>query len=118
MMINVSSLFICTANYSKLFGETTDHMLLFLAFVMNIMPEVITPELAHTTELLKNVGMTQSMTPTDFFDMFEQLQHALPRYGRELAKDLEDTIDFYHLSFREIRAGEIKSHRILRIPEY
>jgi hypothetical protein len=118
MMINVSSLFICAANYSKLFGETTDHMMLFLVFVMNIMPEIITPEFAHATELLKNVSTTQGTTPAEFFDMFEQHQHALPRYGRELAKDLEDTIDFYHLSFRQIRAGETKSHRILRITEY
>jgi hypothetical protein len=119
MMINISSLFICTANYSKLFGETTDHMMLFLAFVMNIMPEIITPELhKQFPDMLKAIAASQGATSSEFFELFEQNQSALPRFCREVSEDLQDTIDFYHLSFRQIRAGETKSSRIFRIPEY
>jgi hypothetical protein len=119
MMINISSLFICTSNYSKLFGETTDHMMLFLAFVMNLMPEIITPELhKQFPDLLKTLAASQGATPSEFFELFEHNQSALPRFSREVSEDLQDTIDFYHLSFRQIRAGETKNTCIFRIPEY
>ena len=117
MMINVSSLLFCTVNYSKLFGETTDHMTLFQIFVMHIMPEIIPPELAQRG-LLKEMRITLGMTPGFFFETFEQNQGVLPRFGREMTKDLQDIIDFYHLTFRQIRAGETKSSRIFKIPEY
>jgi hypothetical protein len=119
MMINISSLFICTANHSKLFGEVTDHMWLFLAFVMNLMPEIITPALTKLApDLLKSLAASQGATPSEFFKLFEQNQSVLPRFGRELSEDLQDTIDFYHLSFRQIRAGVTESTPILRIPEH
>lgn len=119
MMINISSLFICTANYSKLFEEMTDHMSLFLAFVMNLMPEIITPALIKLApDLLKSLAAAQGATPSEFFELFEQNQSAFPRFGREVSEDLQDTTDFYHLSFRQIRAGETKSTRIFHIPEY
>jgi hypothetical protein len=118
MMINVSSLFICVANYAKLFSEQTDHMTLFNIFVMNIFPQTINPEAVGHTELLKNLGMTQGMTPRAFFETFEENHNVLPKYEAEVAKDLEDTADFYRLSFRELRIGERKSRRVFRIPEY
>lgn len=119
MMINISSLFICTANYSTLFGEMTDHMLLFLAFVMNIMPEIITPAvLKLAPDLLKAIAASQGATPSEFFELFEQNQSAFPHFSGEVSEDLQDTFDFYNLSFRQIRAGETKSTRIFRIPEY
>jgi hypothetical protein len=118
MMINVLTLFFCTANYSKLFGEVTDHMTLFLVFVMHVMPQIITPELEQKSGLLKEMRITQGMTPDFFFETFKENQDTLPRFGREVAKDLQDIIDFYHLTFRQIRTGETKSPRIFRIPEH
>jgi hypothetical protein len=70
-MINVLSLFFCTVNYSKLFGETTDHMTLYLVLVMHVMPEIITPELEQASGLLKEMRITQGMTPDFMFKTFE-----------------------------------------------
>jgi hypothetical protein len=119
MMINISSLFFCTENYAALFDEWTDHMTLFLVFVMNLMPEIITPDfLKHTPNLLKDLTASQYSSPAAFFRLFDRNQHVLPRFAREMSDDLQDATDFYRLSFREIRAGHTKSTRIFRIPEY
>jgi hypothetical protein len=119
MMINISSLFFCTENYAALFNERTDHMTLFMAFIMNLMPEILTPELLNRVPtLLKDLAAVQASTPSQFFNTFEENQSALPRFAREMSQDLQDIIDFYRLSFREIRAGRTKSTRIFRIPEY
>lgn len=119
MMLNASALFLCIANYSKLFGQLTKHMLLFYVFMLNIWPQLLKPEAAGTPELLKATEMTQGMTPSEFFELFDEKSHVmLPGFYREVTKDLEDTVDFYHLSFYELREGKTKSSRIFRIPEY
>jgi hypothetical protein len=117
MMINVLSLLICTANYSALSGERTAHMTLFLIFVMHLMPEIIDPEVEARFGLLNTMQDTQDMTPESFFETFAQNQGAVRGFGGEMAKDLEDTIDFYHLTFRQIRAGETKSNSIFMLPD-
>jgi hypothetical protein len=94
MMLNIMTILICIANYSILLGEHTDHMTLFQVFVMNLSPGIITPEAAAKTNLLKSVRMTQSMTPSSFFETFEQNAQMLPRFCGEVAKDLEDITDF------------------------
>lgn len=118
MMINVTGLFICIANYSKLFREFTDHMMLFHIFMLNIWPQMLKPEAFGTADLLKSLKMTEGMTPSEYFETFEKNSHMLPKFYREVSKGLEDTVDFYHLSFRQLRMGEPKSTRLLRIPEY
>jgi hypothetical protein len=118
MMINVTSLFFGIANYVTLFHEQTDHMTLFQVFMLHIWPQMLKPEALAGTTLLKDLSIAQGMTPSAFFEMFEKNQGALPRYNAERSKDLEDIVDFYHLSFHQIRMGEKKSTRIFRIPEY
>ena len=115
MMLNIMALFICVANYAKLFAEHTDHMTLFEVFVMSLSPEIIAPEAAAKTDLLKGITVVQSMTPSSFFETFEENTHMLPKFYSEVAKDLEDITDFYHLSFSQIRAGETKSSKLFRI---
>ncbi|MGC2221542.1 MAG: hypothetical protein WA624_03825 [Methylocella sp.] len=118
MMINVTALFICITNYSKIFREFTNHVMLFYSFMLNIWPQILKPEAVGSTELLKSLRMTEGMTPGEFFKTFEENSQMLPKFYRELSKDLEDTVDFYHLSFRQLRAGETKSTRVFNIPEY
>ena len=119
MMLNASAIFLCLANYSKLFGELTKHMLLFHIFMLNIWPQLLKPDAAGTSELLKATEMTQGMTPKEFFGLFDKRIHdLLPGFYREVTEDLKDTVDFYHLAFYELREGQTKSSRIIRIPEY
>jgi hypothetical protein len=102
MMINVTMLFLCIENYAELFGEFTDHMRLFRVFGLNIFPQALEPEaLVFKTN--------EGMTPGEFFKTFDENRQMLPKFNQELSKDLEDTVDFYHLSFRQLRAGETKS---------
>jgi hypothetical protein len=117
MMLNVMTLFIAIENYVKLFGERTDHMMLFLVFVMNLSPEIINKEAEAKVNLQAGLRMTQSMTPKIFFECFEENSHMLPKFYSEVSKDMQDIIDFYHLSFSQLRAGETKSPKLLRIPE-
>lgn len=112
MMLNVMALFICIANYNELFSELRDHIRLFLAFVMMLLPKIII-DTEQTADLLKNIRMTQSMTPREFFEFFEKNAQALPQFHLEAAEDLEDIVDFYDLSFRQLRAGETKSSKII-----
>jgi hypothetical protein len=119
MMLNASAIFLCLANYSKLFGGLTKHMLLFYIFMLNIWPQLLKPEAVGAPELLKATEMTQGMTPGEFFKLFDEKSHdLLPGFYREVTEDLKDTVDFYHLAFYELREGQTKSSRILRIPEY
>jgi len=75
MMLNPSAIFLCLANYSKLFGELTKHMLLFYILMLNIWPQLLRPEAAGTPELLKAAEMTQGMTPSEFFKLFDEKSH-------------------------------------------
>ena len=52
-----------------------------------------------------------------YFETFEENSHMLPKFYGEASKDLEDTIDFYNLSFSQLSKGEAKSTRVFRIPE-
>jgi len=117
MMLNVLQLFMTASNYIELFKETTDHMLLFFSLVFHLSPQIIRPETSFGTELLKTMKTTEYMTPQSFFEAFENNSHMLPRFWSEASKDMEDVIDFYHLTFVELRAGEKKSRRLLRIPK-
>jgi hypothetical protein len=117
MMLNVMTLFIASTNYGDLFGDHTDHMTLFLTFVMNLMPEIIIPN-AATAELIKGVASTQNMTPSAFFEAFENNSQMLPRFFSEASKDMQDIVDFYHLSFAQLRSGQTRSNRIFRLPDY
>jgi hypothetical protein len=118
MMLNVITLFICIVNYTELFGEMTNHMTLLSAFAAALFPEIIQPATMEGIELLKNLRVLQGMTPAEFFATFEEKLEALPRYAGEVSKDMEDIVDFYHLSFGELRAGQTKSNRIFRLPDY
>ncbi len=117
MMLNVMQLFIGVANYVALFGETTNHMLLFFVFALNVSPHLVKPEGTHASELLKNLRSTEYSTPQDFFKIFRENAHVLPRFYAEQSKDLEDVIDFYHISFHDLRAGVRKSPRLIRLPD-
>ena len=117
MMSNVMTLFICVANYAKLFSEQTDHMILFQAFVMNINPGIIHANAPGRSTLLEGVLMSQTMTPRDFFKMFEESSHMLPRFYTELGQDCADIKQFYRTSFLSLRAGITPSAATLRVPE-
>jgi hypothetical protein len=56
------------------------------------------------------------MTPSGFFETFEENQQALPTFNAEMAKDLEDVIDFY-TSFAELWRGETRSPRVFKSSE-
>jgi hypothetical protein len=114
MMMNLMQLFVATANYVALFGATTYHMAFFQIFIVNVSPHLVTKDAPMHDELMKNIRMTQTMTPAEFFRMFEENPSALPNYLSEIATDLQDITDFYHVSFAGLRAGETKSHRIIR----
>jgi len=79
-----------------------------------MLPDGLTPA---KTELLKGIHIMESMTPGNFFETFEENSHMLPKFWSEVAKDLQDVIDFYNLSFSELRAGTTKSSRLIRIPD-
>jgi hypothetical protein len=113
---NILALFIAITNYIDLFEETTDHMRFFSMFVMNLIPEMVVacPE---TQEFKSAISSLENMTPHDFFKTFEDNIGSLPNFAAEEAEDTKDVIDYYHLSFTEIRAGETKSRRIFRIKE-
>jgi hypothetical protein len=117
MMLNVMALFIAIANYAALFKEHTEHMMLFNIFVMDLSPAIIGQQFPQRDELLKSIAMSQTMTPRNFFESFEENSHMLPRYYREVSKDLEDITDFYNLSFSELRAGRTKNPGTFRIPD-
>lgn len=116
-MQNVWAIFVCIANYSKLFNELTKHMLLFYIFVLNIAPHFLKPEAVGIPKLLEAAKMTEGMTPKEFFKLFNEKYHEmLPGYYPEVANDLQDIVDFYHLAFYELREGKTKSSRLLRLP--
>ena len=77
----------------------------------------IAPPVAEKIDLFKTIAMTQTMTPRRFFELFEENAQALPKFYAEASKDCQDIIDFYHLSFTEIRAGETRSSRVFYLPD-
>jgi hypothetical protein len=103
MKLNVMTLFICVVNYNELFGEVTNHMTLLMAFVMALLPEIIRPTTMNDVELLKGIRDFEGMTPNEFFTAFANNLNVLPNYAREVSEDLEDIVDFYRLSFVELR---------------
>lgn len=115
-MTNVMQLFMGCMNYRAVFDETTDHITLFAIFMFNIMPQVIIPD-EIGKEIIKNVKATETMTPETFFEAFENNSQMLPRFWVEASKDVQDAIDFYYLSFHELRMGKTKSSRLLRLPD-
>jgi len=70
---------------------------------------MLKPEAIGTTDALKALNMGEGMTPGEFFKTFDENRQLLPKFNQELSKDLEDTVDFYRLSFRQLRVGETKS---------
>jgi len=108
-MTNVMNLFITVVNYQHMFGECTNHMLLFLIFMVALMPKIIVPSDVIGIELLKGVRDMQGMTPADFFNTLEEHPEALPNLYPEAAKDIEDIRHFYHLTFQELREGQRES---------
>lgn len=117
MMMNVMQLFIGIANYASLFRETTNHMILFYVFALNVSPQLVRPDGDNTIELKQNIRSTEYTTPQEFFRIFRENAQTLPHFYAEQSKDLEDIVDFYRLSFHEIRLGIRKSPRLLRLPE-
>ncbi len=115
-MMNVMQLFMSITNYRTIFQENTDHFTLFALFIFNLMPQIILPHDDAGRQILKNVKLGETMTPNRFFELFEANSSALPKFWFEVSHDMEDVIDFYHLSFFELRMGETKSSRLLRMP--
>ena len=118
MSLNVMTLLICTANYSILFGEITNHMTLLMVFGMALFPQMIDQTAILGAKLLKGLPDFEGMTPGELFTTFQNNLSVLPQFIGEASKDREDIVDFYHLSFEELRAGKTKSDRIFRIREY
>lgn len=104
-MMNAMQLFVASMNYRSVFEEATDHITLFAFFMFNIMPQVIIPD-GIGLEIIKSVKATQSMTPKSFFEAFESNSHMLPRFWAEASTDMQDVMDFYYLSFSQLRAGK------------
>lgn len=117
MRLNVITLFICVANYVKVFGEMTNHMTLLMVFAAALAPELINPREMVGSTLLSNVHSFEGMTPKEMFGAFNNIS-MFPHYAREVALDIQDIIDFYHLSFAELHVGKTKSHRLVRIHDY
>lgn len=117
-MTNAINLFVTVENYVDMFGERTDHMVLFMMFICALFPKIIVRTTGVGAELLKGVHDMESMTPADFFKVFREHSEALPKFYPEVAKDREDIIHFYHLTFQELRDGKRKSPRIIKLPSY
>ena len=115
-LTNAMNLFITIVNYLHMFGEGTHHMALFLTFAVALMPKIIVPKDIRGVELLKGARDMQSMTPADFFRTFEEHREGLPSFYPEVAEDIEDVTDFYHLTFLELREGRRKSPRLFKLP--
>ena len=118
MKLNVFTLAICAANYNKMFGEITSHMVLLPVLVMALFPEMIKPAAVEGATLLDGISSFEGMTAGELFETFENNMSVLPNYVGELLKDLEDIKEFYLLTFVELRAGKTKRDRTLHIREY
>jgi hypothetical protein len=95
MMMNVMGLFICVVNYAKLYNVFSDHMRLYMGFMQMLMPKIINvpDELKPSVEkTLNNLG---NMTPTTYFETFEEVSQLLPKLNEETLTDLKDILDFY-----------------------
>jgi hypothetical protein len=55
MRLNITTLFMCVFHYHDVFGELTRHMMLHLAFVMALLPEMIPPNTSQGKCLLKGI---------------------------------------------------------------
>jgi len=58
----------------------------------------------------------QGMTPSEFLQIFKEHPEWLPNLYQEVTKDIEDAIDFYHLTFNELREGRRQSPRVFKLP--
>jgi hypothetical protein len=105
-MINILGIFMCAANYTEIFKETTDHTQLFAIFIQAIFPNWIKAPKQFQSELLKNIASIQSMTPRLFFAEFEKQQTYLRKFYPEVSEDLQDVASFYNTSFASLRNGE------------
>jgi hypothetical protein len=118
-MINVMNLFVTVMNYQHIFGQCTNHMALYLIFIVALMPKIVVPtETLGVRLLLKGARDMQTMTPATFFQTFEEHSEALPHFYTEAAEDVQDLTDFYHLTFEELRSGQRKSPRLFKLPSY
>ena len=100
-MTNAMNLFITVVNYEHMFGERTHHMGLFLSFIFALTPQIIVTTDIRGVELLKGAHSMQGMTPSEFLQIFKEHREWLPNLYQEVTKDIEDAIDFYHLTFNE-----------------
>jgi hypothetical protein len=117
-MTNVTNLFITVVNYQHMFGECTHHILLFLIFMVVLMPKIIVPNDVIGIELLKGARDMQGMTPAEFFKTLEEHAEALPNFYPEASKDIDDIKHFYHLTFQELREGTRESPRLFKLASY
>jgi len=75
---------------------------------------MLKPEAIGTTDALKALKMGEGMTPGEFFKTFDENRQLLPKFNQELSKDLEDTVDFYRLSFPAVACGRDEKHLVQR----
>jgi hypothetical protein len=118
MRANILPLSICSANYNELFGEFTAHMWMYALFVMALYPKIVNSRSIVGTKVLEELPSFEGMTPGEFFDKVQDNPSTFPGFVGEASKDRADNLDFYYLSFAELRAGKTKSDRIFYIREY
>jgi hypothetical protein len=116
MTRNLMDLYVAIANYTSLFAEKTNHMVLFQIFVLQVFPDIIIPPEHLRSVYAQGSIESQNMTPREFFDLLKQRDDLLPSYHLERLQDLKHLGDFYSLTFSELRRGVNKNPRVLRVP--
>jgi len=118
MRLNLKTLFIATANYTELFKETTNHMILLIVFTTAVWPQLINQNTAEGARFLSGCREFEHMTPSELFEAFQKHVGTLTKYPAEASRDRQDIIHFYHLSFAELHEGRTESPRLFRLPDY
>ena len=77
MMMNVMGLFICIINYAELYNVFSDHMRLYMAFIQVLMPKTIKMPDEMRPSLEKTLDNLGNMTPTTYFEAFQEGSHQL-----------------------------------------
>lgn len=109
MMMNVMGLFICIINYAELYNVFSDHMRLYMAFIQVLMPKTIKMPDEMRPSLEKTLDNLGNMTPTTYFEAFQEGSHQLlPRLREETLIDLQDILDFYETPLRDLRNSIVR----------
>ena len=100
--MNVLTMFVCAANFSVVFAETTDHMRLMMSFSTILFPEILNE---HTLpdDFRKSMAGMENSTPAEFCRIVKEYSNIVsPNFEAEWKADTVDLGDFYETHFSEL----------------